>query len=97
MLACEPAILVLDEPTSGLDPRGRRELVDLLRTLPTTRIIASHDLDMIVELCSRVIVLDRGVIVATGPTVEVLSDQALMIAHGLEKPHSLLHRHPHGS
>ena len=97
VLACEPAILVLDEPTSGLDPRGRRELVDLLRTLPTTRIIASHDLDMIVELCSRVIVLDRGVIVATGPTAEVLSDQALMIAHGLEKPHSLLHRHPHGS
>ena len=97
VLACEPAILVLDEPTSGLDPRGKHELVGLLRTLPTTRIIASHDLDMIVELCSRVIVLDRGVIVATGPTVEVLSDQALMIAHGLEKPHSLLHRHPHGS
>jgi cobalt/nickel transport system ATP-binding protein len=97
VLACEPAILVLDEPTSGLDPRGKHELVGLLRTLPTTRIIASHDLDMIVELCSRVIVLDRGVIVATGPAVEVLSDQALMIAHGLEKPHSLLHRHPHGS
>lgn len=95
VLACEPGILVLDEPTSGLDPRGKRELVDLLRTLPTTRIIASHDLDMIVALCSRVIVLDRGVVVATGPTSEVLSDEALMIAHGLEKPHSLLHRHPH--
>jgi cobalt/nickel transport system ATP-binding protein len=96
VLACEPAILVLDEPTSGLDPRGKRELVDLLRTLRTTRIIASHDLDMIVALCSRVLVLDRGVIVATGPTAEVLSDEALMIAHGLERPHSLLHRHPHG-
>jgi cobalt/nickel transport system ATP-binding protein len=95
VLACEPSILVLDEPTGGLDPRGRRELVELLRELPVTRVVASHDLDMVVALCSRVFVLDQGVIVASGPTAEVLADEALMLEHGLEKPHSLLHRHPH--
>ncbi len=96
VLACEPKILVLDEPTAGLDPRGRRELIALLGSLPATRIVASHDLDMVVALCSRVIVLDRGAVVASGPTVEVLSDEALMLAHGLERPHSLQHAHPHG-
>ena len=96
VLACAPRILVLDEPTGGLDPRGRRELVELLRTLPATRIVASHDLDLVVALCSRVLVLDEGAVVASGPTREVLSNEALMLAHGLEKPHSLLHHHPHG-
>jgi energy-coupling factor transporter ATP-binding protein EcfA2 len=97
VLACQPSLLVLDEPTSGLDPRGKRELVELLRTLPATRIVASHDLDMVATLCSRVFVLDQGVIVAGGPTREVLADEPLMLAHGLEKPHTLLHRHPHGA
>jgi len=95
VLACEPRLLVLDEPTSGLDPRGKRELVGLLRTLPATRIVASHDLDMVAALCSRVFVLDQGVIVAGGPAGDVLADEPLMLAHGLEKPHTLLHRHPH--
>ena len=96
VLACEPKILVLDEPTAGLDPRGRRELIALLASLPATRIVASHDLDMVVALCSRVVVLDRGAVVASGPTVEVLSDEPLMLANGLERPHSLQHTHPHG-
>jgi cobalt/nickel transport system ATP-binding protein len=96
VLACAPRILVLDEPTSGLDPRGKRELVELLRGLPATRIVASHDLDLVVALCARVLVLDEGVLVAGGPTRDVLADEALMLAHGLEKPHSLLHHHPHG-
>jgi energy-coupling factor transporter ATP-binding protein EcfA2 len=95
VLACQPKILVLDEPTAGLDPRGRRELTALLASFPATRIVASHDLDMVAALCSRVIVLDRGAVVASGPTVEVLSDESLMLAHGLERPHSLQHRHPH--
>ncbi|HUL75942.1 MAG TPA: cobalt ABC transporter ATP-binding protein, partial [Vicinamibacteria bacterium] len=95
-LACQPSLLVLDEPTSGLDPRGKRELVELLSTLSATRIVASHDLDMIAALCSRVFVLDQGLIVASGPTSEILADEPLMLAHGLEKPHVLLHRHPHG-
>ncbi len=96
VLACEPEILVLDEPTAGLDPRGRRELVALLASLPSTRIVASHDLDMVVALCSRVFVLDKGAVVASGPSSEVLADEALMLAHGLERPHSLQHAHPHG-
>ncbi len=95
VLACDPSILVLDEPTAGLDPRGRRELITLLATFPATRIVASHDLDMVVALCARVIVLDRGAVVASGPTAEVLSDESLMLRHGLERPHSLQHRHPH--
>jgi energy-coupling factor transporter ATP-binding protein EcfA2 len=95
VLACEPSILVLDEPTAGLDPRGRRELVALLGSLPATRIVASHDLDMVVALCSRVIVLDHGTIVASGSSATVLADEALMLAHGLDRPHTLQHRHPH--
>jgi len=95
LLACEPSILVLDEPTSGLDPRGKRELAELLAGLPATRIVASHDLDLIARLCSRVFVLDGGQIVASGPAAQILSDEPLMLAHGLEKPHSLLHAHPH--
>ncbi|MCU0290451.1 MAG: energy-coupling factor ABC transporter ATP-binding protein [Thermoanaerobaculaceae bacterium] len=95
VLACGPSILVLDEPTSSLDPRGRRELKELLRRIPITKLIATHDLDLVVELCSRVVVLDGGVVVAEGPTVEVLSDEALMLRHSLERPHALRHLHPH--
>jgi energy-coupling factor transporter ATP-binding protein EcfA2 len=95
VLACEPSVLVLDEPTSDLDPRGRRELVELLRGLEATRIIASHDLEMVVALCSRVFLLDHGTIVAHGPMHELLADEPLMLEHGLEKPHALTHRHPH--
>jgi cobalt/nickel transport system ATP-binding protein len=95
VLACDPSILVLDEPTSSLDPRGRRELKELLRGIPITKLIATHDLELVVELCARVIVLDRGTVVATGPTVEVLSDEALMLRHSLERPHALRHLHPH--
>ena len=96
VLACKPSVLVLDEPTSDLDPRGRREFKALLQTLPGAKIIATHDLELVVDLCSRVIILDEGKLVAAGPTVALLSDEQLMLAHGLEKPHSLLHRHPHG-
>jgi energy-coupling factor transporter ATP-binding protein EcfA2 len=96
VLACDPSILVLDEPSSSLDPRGRRELKDLLRQIPITKLIATHDLELVVELCARVIVLDAGEVVAEGPTVRVLSDEALMLRHHLECPHILHHRHPHG-
>jgi energy-coupling factor transporter ATP-binding protein EcfA2 len=96
VLACKPTVLVLDEPTSDLDPRGRREFKALLRSLPGAKIIATHDLELVVDLCSRVVILDEGKLVANGQTVPLLSNEALMLAHGLEKPHSLLHRHPHG-
>jgi cobalt/nickel transport system ATP-binding protein len=95
ILACNPDVLALDEPTNNLDPRGRRELKVLLTSIPATKIIASHDLELIVALCSRTIILDAGGIVADGPTIELLSNEQLMIDHGLEKPHSLQHRHPH--
>lgn len=96
VLACEPSVLVLDEPTSNLDPRGRRELKALLRQIPATRIIATHDLELVVELCSRAILIDRGQVIVQGSPLEVLGNEPLMFAHGLERPHSLMHRHPHG-
>jgi len=95
VLACEPGILVLDEPSSDLDPCSRRELKELLRKIPITKIIATHDLELVVELCSRVLVLDAGTIVAEGPTVSLLSDEELMLRHRLERPHILRHIHPH--
>lgn len=95
VLACQPSVLVLDEPTSDLDPRGRREFKRLLRSVPGAKIVATHDLELVVDLCSRVIILDQGRLVAQGETVALLSDEPLMLAHGLERPHSLSHRHPH--
>jgi len=95
VLACGPEILVLDEPTSDLDPRGRREFKAMLRMLPATKLIATHDLELAVELCARTIILDRGEIIADGRTVELLADEKLMLAHGLERPHILHHLHPH--
>lgn len=95
VLALTPDVLVMDEPSSNLDPRGRRRLIELLRTFEHTRIVASHDLELVVELCARTIVLDGGLIVADGPTEVLLSDEPLMLAHGLERPHILRHHHPH--
>jgi cobalt/nickel transport system ATP-binding protein len=94
VLAMKPQVLLLDEPSMFLDPRGRRELIKLLRSLPVTKIIASHDLEMIRETCERAIVLDAGRIVADGPTRTILGDAKLMEAHGLEVPHSLSHHAP---
>ncbi|MCL2640599.1 MAG: energy-coupling factor ABC transporter ATP-binding protein, partial [Phycisphaerales bacterium] len=89
VLACEPAILVLDEPTSSLDPKGRRELKELLRGIALPQLIATHDLELVAELCERVLVLDKGMIVASGRAVELLNDEDLMLRHGLERPHIL--------
>ena len=95
LLACNVQLLVLDEPTSDLDPRGRRELMGLLARLPVAQLIATHDLEFVVEICPRTIIIDRGRIVADGPTLDLLDDEPLMLAHGLERPHILRHRHPH--
>jgi len=95
LLAGRPRLLVLDEPTSDLDPRGRRELKLLLRTLPVTQLICTHDLEWVVELCARVILLDEGRVVTTGAPAEILGNEPLMLAHGLERPHILSHWHPH--
>jgi len=85
ILAMQPAMLLLDEPTQDLDPRGRNQLMQILRNLPQGKIIASHDLDFILATCSRTIVFDRTV-VADGATSEVLADAELMERHGLEVP-----------
>ncbi|MCX8023874.1 MAG: energy-coupling factor ABC transporter ATP-binding protein [Thermanaerothrix sp.] len=83
VLVMQPAILALDEPTAGLDPRGRRELITLLQTLPQTLILATHDLDLVRQVCPRTVVLDGGVLVADGPTARILGDAAFLLAHGL--------------
>jgi cobalt/nickel transport system ATP-binding protein len=95
VLAMSPDVLVMDEPSSNLDPRARRRLIHLLQGFQHTRIIATHDLELVVEVCPRVLVMDGGRIVAEGPTPLLLNDAPLMESHGLECPHSLRHRHPH--
>jgi cobalt/nickel transport system ATP-binding protein len=89
VLAMRPAVLLLDEPSMDLDPRGRRELIGLLGTLGGTRLIASHDLELILQTCGRVLVLDAGRVMADGGPRSVLGDEALMERHGLEVPYSL--------
>ena len=89
VLAMRPNILLLDEPSMYLDPRGRRELIQLLYALGGTRMIASHDLELILQTCGRVLLLDRGRFTADGPARDVLANAALMEAHGLEVPYSL--------
>jgi len=89
VLACDPSVLVLDEPTANLDPRGRRRFIQLIRSLPATKLIATHDLEMVLELCTRAVVLDAGRVVANGLPRNVLGDPNLLEAHGLEMPLSL--------
>ena len=84
VLSMEPAILALDEPTASLDPRARRELIHLLRDLPQTMIVSTHDIPLVRDLLPRTVVMDGGVIVADGETRALLSDSALLAAHGLD-------------
>ena len=86
ILACQPDLLVLDEPFSNLDPRARRNLLAILQGISQTQLIATHDLDVVLQLCSRVILLDEGEIQAVGSTERILSDSMLMERHGLEVP-----------
>src|SRR5512139_1470906 len=86
VLSMEPQILVLDEPSAGLDPRGRRTLINLLRELPITMLVSTHDMRLVEELFPRTIVMDEGLIVADGKTKEILQDEKFLTEHGLEKP-----------
>jgi energy-coupling factor transporter ATP-binding protein EcfA2 len=86
VLSMDPQILVLDEPSAGLDPRGRRTLINLLRDLPITMLVSTHDMRLVQELFPRTIVMDEGQIVADGGTKDILENEALLTAHGLEKP-----------
>jgi len=86
VLSMEPEVLVLDEPTAGLDPRSRRSLINLLHDLPLTMLAATHDMRMVRELFPRMVIMDEGCIVADGPTAELMDNEELLTAHGLERP-----------
>jgi len=86
VLSMSPDILVMDEPTSDLDPKTRRKLIELLKTFKHTKIIATHDLDMVVDLCERTIVIYNGQITADGPTLRIFENQAVLAESHLEKP-----------
>lgn len=86
VLACEPAILVLDEPTANLDPRARRQLLAIIRQTAATLVMATHDLEFVLDACPRVLVLDQGQLVADGAAQDILADELLMDRHGLEVP-----------
>jgi cobalt/nickel transport system ATP-binding protein len=86
VLAMAPDVLVMDEPTAALDPAARRSLIHLLGGFKHTKIIASHDLDLILDLCGRTIVLSEGRIIADGPTIEIFNDEKLLAQGHLEKP-----------
>ncbi|MDW7674192.1 MAG: energy-coupling factor ABC transporter ATP-binding protein [Bacillota bacterium] len=95
VIAMSPKLVIYDEPTSNLDIRYRRRLINFLKsTDQKVMIVASHDLEFILEVCNRVVLLDEGKIIADGNPKEVLSNEDLMLAHGLEKPHSLV---PHAN
>lgn len=86
VLAMSPDILVMDEPTSSLDPRTRLRLIELLKTFRHTKIIATHDLDMAMDLCERTIVLHKGKVTADGSTMKLFQDEDLLHRSSLEKP-----------
>jgi cobalt/nickel transport system ATP-binding protein len=90
VLSMEPEILILDEPSAGLDPRARRSLINFLRELPLTMLVSTHDMLMVRELFPRMIIMDEGRIVADGSTEVLMEDEALLEAHGLERPGATL-------
>ena len=82
----DPDVIVFDEPSSNLDPRARRELAEIVSSLPVTVVLVTHDLPYALQLCPRSIVLDDGRVAAEGPTRSILADEQLMTAHRLELP-----------
>ena len=92
ILAMEPEAVLMDEPTAALDPYNRRIVIHTIRSLPQTKLITSHDLDMILDTCSRVILLSEGRIAADGPAEEILRDRALLESHRMELPFCLAGR-----
>jgi cobalt/nickel transport system ATP-binding protein len=89
VLSMSPEILVLDEPSSNLDPKHRRDLINLLKELNVTKIVATHDMDMVMDICTRTVLIDKGTIVADGKVMDILSDKDLLESHDLELPFSL--------
>ena len=86
VLSMDPSVLVFDEPSAGLDPRGRRELIALLRSLDQTLLVSTHDMRLVDEVFPRTVVMDEGEIVGDAETSTLLTDDAFLTAHGLERP-----------
>ena len=97
ILSVTPSLILLDEPSEGLDPKNRRNLIRVLNELDTMKLITSHDLDLIWDTCSRVLLLDEGKIVYDGPAEGILTDKEQLEAHGLELPLSLSRQAPYSS
>jgi cobalt/nickel transport system ATP-binding protein len=96
VLAMHPELVLYDEPSASLDIRSRRRLISLLQGSNETMLIAAHDLELILEVCNRIVLLDKGKVVADGVPREIMGNDELMEAHGQEKPHSLVpHIRPH--
>ncbi len=97
ILVMEPEVLLMDEPTTALDPVNRRTVINAINGLSQTKLIASHDLDMILDTCDRVILLSKGTIAADGKTEDILRDKALLEANRMELPFCLAGFHPRKS
>lgn len=95
VLAMKPEVIIYDEPTSNLDMRARRKLISFINSGNETKLIASHDLEFILETCHSVIIIDNGKIIKEGPSHKIMNDKGFMMEHGLERPHSLLHKTEH--
>lgn len=90
VLSMEPNILVMDEPSSNLDPKARRQIINLIRSFSHTCIIATHDLEMVWELCERTIVINDGRVIADAPTQEIFYNKSLLEQSGLEQPYQAI-------
>ncbi|MDD4923945.1 MAG: ABC transporter ATP-binding protein [Dehalococcoidales bacterium] len=86
VLSMSPDLLVIDEPSSSLDPKGKWDFIDFLKHLSWTKIIVSHDLELVESLCKRIVVMQKGSIVADGLTADILSDKKLLVKYGLARP-----------
>ena len=86
ILAMDPEVILMDEPTSALDPYNRRIVLNTIRSMKGTRLVASHDLDLILDVCDRVMLIDRGTVIADGKAEEILRKRELLEAHRLELP-----------
>jgi cobalt/nickel transport system ATP-binding protein len=90
LIAMQPSVYLFDEPTSNLDARNRRRLIALIQSIPDAMIISSHDLEFLLEVCGRAVLMDHGAVAADGEIREIFGDPVLLERHGLEMPHSLL-------
>jgi cobalt/nickel transport system ATP-binding protein len=81
-----PDLLVIDEPSASLDPKGKWDFIDFLKHLSWTKIIVSHDLELVESLCRRIVVMENGRIAADGLTADILSDRKLLVDYGLARP-----------